>query len=142
MDNDNVKIKGFVSYAIHMKSDGLELLQWKMGNIAVDNQNFFVLQDKNGNEIMKKPINELDCKSDMTVSAGGFLIVDGNTEVYITFPKNFLYSPIGYKRWCKALGVSDSTVVKVLTNSLLVARLVSIVILLIGLVFAASLYII
>lgn len=142
MDNDNLKLKSFVNYAIHMKNEGLKLLEWKQGNMAVDNQNFFVLQDKNGNEIMKKPIKTLGCKSDMTVGAGGFLITDGNVEVYITFSKKLIYSPVTYKRWCEALGVSDSTPVKVLTNSLIVASLIFIVIFLIGLVYAASLYII
>lgn len=134
----NLKIESFVSYAIHTDSNDA-VYKWMMGNAAVDNHNFFILRDNSGKEIMKKPINELTCKSDMTVNAGGFLIIDGKTEVHITFPTKFFYNPLSYEKWCKALAVSDSTPTKALNGSLLVVKIVSMVILAIAIFYAVSL---
>lgn len=135
----SVKIKSFVSYAIHTDSNDL-LYKWMMGSAAVDNHDFFILRDNSGNEIMKKPISELDCKTDMTVNTGGFLIIDGDKEVHITFPTKFLYNPVSYKQWCEALQVSDSTAYKTLNSTVLVVELVSIAILLIAMFYAVSLF--
>ncbi len=137
---NNIKIKSFVSYAIHLKSDGFEVFKWKLGEMAIDEQGFYILYDNSGNEIMKTLVSNLVCKSDFATGEGGFLITNDNVEVYIIFPTKF-NGPQNYIKWRKALGVSDSTLTNVLVSSSFILRFITIAILIVALFYIAVIFI-